>query len=188
MGHFKELRLILQYIDNPERVPKETATSEVHGNVVDLNFCYEEQPEIIPVKISKIKRQTFVVSATMTIAKSAGKSFTGKLGRFKDSGEDIMEKLNKTVNFRGNPKVVDLTTESKLPEGLKEYMILCRDQEKPTYLHYVLSDHPGIKCIIFTNTISASRKLVYLLRYLDYKVSKLDGKMPQRDRLNKLEK
>ena len=27
MGHFKELRLILQYIDNPERVPKENATS-----------------------------------------------------------------------------------------------------------------------------------------------------------------
>ena len=104
MGHFKELRLILQYIDNSERVPKENATSEVHGNVVDLNFCYEEQPEVIPVKISKIKRQTFVVSATMTIAKSARKSFTGKIGRFKDSGEDIMEKLNRTVNFGGNLK------------------------------------------------------------------------------------
>lgn len=190
MGHFKELRLMLKYMDSPEEVPREIAVSQMNGNVVDLNFAYEAEESDIgkSAKVKKVKRQTFVISATMTIDGYSRKAFGGKLGRFKDSGENIMEKLTKTVNFRGKPKIIDLTASSKMPEGLEEFIILCRDEQKNSFLHYVLTAYPGTKTIIFTNTISASRKLVYFLRYLDYKVSKLDGKMPQRDRLNKLEK
>ena len=84
--------------------------------------------------------------------------------------------------------MVDLTTSSKLPEKLKEYIILCRDEQKNNFLHYVLKDFPNTKTIVFTNKISTSRRLVNYLKNLDYTVSKLDGKMAQRDRLNKIEK
>jgi ATP-dependent RNA helicase DDX24/MAK5 len=188
MGHFKELRLILKYIEDPSIVPKETAVTEAHGNIVDLNFEYFENEDQKNENKGKSKRQTFVISATMTIDKSARKSFSGKLGRFKDNGEDIMEKINTIVKFRGKPQLIDLTTDSKLPEGLQEYIILCRDEEKNSVLHYVLSEFPKTKAIIFINTISVSRRLVNFLKYLDYKVSKLDGKMAQRDRMSKLEK
>ena len=185
MGHFKELRLLINYIESPDSVPKESAVVSAVNNVVDLNFeFFEENTENLK---KKIKRQTFVISATMTIEKSARKAFAGKLGKFKDNGEDIMEKLNKTIKFRGKPKLIDLTTASKLPEGLKEYIILCQDPQKNSYLHYVLSEF-STKIIIFVNTISASKKIVNFLKYLDYKVSKIDGKMAQKDRLNKLEK
>jgi ATP-dependent RNA helicase DDX24/MAK5 len=188
MGHFKELKLLINYIENPSIVPKEIAEQSIKGNVIDLNFGYEETEENHEVVEKKNKRQTFVISATMTIEKSARKAFSGKLGRFKDRGEDIMEKLNQTINFRLKPKLIDLTLGAKMPEGLKEYVIMCRDEEKCGLLHYVLKENTGTKGIIFTNTIAASRKLVTFLKYLDYKVSKLDGKMPQRDRLSKLEK
>jgi ATP-dependent RNA helicase DDX24/MAK5 len=185
MGHFKELRFVLSYIYNPETIPKEMTVSESHGNVVDLNFAYEGQ-EV--QETNKKKIQTFVISATMTIEKASRKAFSGKLGKFKDKGEDIMEKLTKMIQFRGKPKLIDLTTEHKLPEGLTENIILCQDEEKGSFLYYLLKRFAGTKAIIFTNTISASRKLISFLRYLDFKVSKLDGKMQQRDRLKKLEK
>jgi ATP-dependent RNA helicase DDX24/MAK5 len=185
LGHFRELRLLLKYIQNPELVPKEEAHLEEHDGIVDLNFALEIQEN---EKKVLNKRQTFVISATMTIDKSTRKAFSGKLGRFKDEGEDIMEKLHSVISFRHKPKLIDLTTDSKLPEGLEEFIVLCSDDQKNSLLHYTLSLYQGTKAIIFTNTISTSRKLVQFLKYLDFKVSKLDGKMQQRDRLKKLDK
>lgn len=187
MGHFKELRLILQFLDDPSVVAKEVAVMEEKDGVVDLNFFVDEDAGKAK-GVRKSKRQTFVVSATMSIEKSKRKAFSGKLGRFKDEGEDMLEKLDSVVKFRGKPKLIDLTTTARLPDGLKEYIILCTDNQKHSLLHYTLKLFPSTKSIIFTNTISQTRKLVQFLRYLEFKVSKLDGKMQQRDRLKKLEK
>ena len=187
MGHFKELRLIVKYLEDPSIVAKEEAVMEENDGVIDLNFFVDKNLGKEKEK-RKIKRQTFVVSATMNIEKNARKAFGGKLGRFKDDGEDIMEKLNTIVQFRGKPKVIDLTTETRLPDGLKEYIILCTENQKHGLLHYVLKEYTSTKSIIFTNTISQARKLIQFLRFLEFKVSKLDGKMQQRDRLKKLEK
>ena len=188
LGHFRELRMIIDYIENPDLVPKEEALAEEHDGIIDLNFAVELEKTDKKSNASPVKRQTFIISATMTIDKSSRKAFSGKLGRFKDDGEDIMEKLYSIVKFRNKPKLIDLTSTTRLPEGLKEFIILCSDDQKAGLLHYCLELYKGVKTIIFTNTISAERKLVQFLRYLDFKVSKLDGKMQQRDRLKKLEK
>ncbi|CAG9323326.1 unnamed protein product [Blepharisma stoltei] len=203
MGHFKELRLILNYIYDPSSVAKESIEVEGEGPIQDLNFNLEgdmieefleeeknDKKKKEEKKKNTVKRQTFLISATMTIENQARKVIKPLQGpnKKKDNEETVVDKLKKLVQFRGKPVVVDLTQKEQLPSELTEYKISCNDEEKESLLHYLLKEFENKKTIIFANTIKQERRIIEVLKLLGHSVLRLDGKMPQRDRFKRLEK
>jgi len=165
------------------------------------------QEEMIEIKEKRPKyRRTIVLSATLASSydnrdvnnkKQKGKN-KGK-GK-KKSNEEMtkikggettsfkMETLMKKIEFNGKPKLIDLTLESKLPETLTEYKILCTDEEKVLYIYHLIKENPGQNFIIFANTIPAAKRVHAVLQKLDVPAVCLHSEMQQRQRLSKLEK
>jgi ATP-dependent RNA helicase DDX24/MAK5 len=102
-----------------------------------------------------------------------------------------LEKLCDTLRFRSkNPKVIDLTEEDsgKMPETLTEFAARCKVEEKDLYLYYFLQQKKGESVIIFSNSITATRRLNSLLDFLKIKNQCLHSKMQQRQRLKNLDR
>jgi len=56
-----------------------------------------------------------------------------------DPAQTSIEELCKLLRFRSkNPKVIDLTTEEKLPQTLVEKAIKCSKEEKDLFMYYYL--------------------------------------------------
>ncbi|KFY04375.1 hypothetical protein O988_00816 [Pseudogymnoascus sp. VKM F-3808] len=128
-----------------------------------------------------ITRQTLVFSATLE--KGLQQKLSGK-GRLGDNG---MEYLMKKLQFKGEPKFIDVAT-SAMAEGLKEGVIECGATEKDLYLYTLLLHHPNLKTIIFTNSIHTAQRLTPLLANLNYSPVTLHSNMPQKARLRSIEK
>jgi len=166
------------------------------------------QEEMIEIKEKRPKyRRTIVLSATLASSydnrnttkkqkkgkgKGKGKGKKGNEEMTKIKGGETtsfkMETLMKKIEFNGKPKLIDLTQESKLPETLTEYKILCTDEEKVLYIYHLIKEHPGQNFIIFANTIPAAKRVHAVLTKLDIPAVCLHSEMQQRQRLSKLEK
>lgn len=178
-GHFKEAEEILKAIDRVE---------------VDEN---DEEPELFP-------RQTLVFSATFNKGlqqKLAGK---GKFDLMSDA--QSMEYLLKKLNFREEkPKFVDVNPVQQMAQGLKEGLVECGAMEKvrvggihtheqlltllqDLYLYSILLLHPTQRTLVFTNSISAARRLTPMLQNLNLPVHALHSQMPQKARLRSVER
>ena len=207
MGHFKELKYILDFIYNPQIIQEEEI-KDSGAPVQDLNFGYELalDPELFEVpqesqfedlfkkptlqqpseettkpQTKSVKRQTFLTSATLTIENKAREKKTEEKAK-----KDVIEHLFEIIQFRGKPMMLDLTKNERIPSKLTQYRINCRDEEKDAYVHCLLKDTQN-KTIVFTNSINATRRVLRILALLNYPASKLDGKMSQKQRLKKLE-
>lgn len=209
-GHFKELKLILNYIYNPSIKAKTQEDAE--GPIQDLNFGYDLELDVdafeIPEKMhgdllkaqtkdftlgdfkpkSTVKRQTILTSATLTLNEE-GRLTQKQKAKLKQKGktESRIDKIMSEVKFI-KPKVIDLTSEFKLPSGLTEEKLRCEDAEKDGFLYYFLKEHEGEPTIVFANSITCARRVVAVLNALNVDAVRLDGKMQQRQRLSKLEK
>lgn len=75
-----------------------------------------------------------------------------------------------------------------MPETLLEYAARCKVEEKDLYLYYFLQQKRGESIIIFSNAITATRRLTNLLDFLKIKNCSLHSKMQQRQRLKNLDK
>ena len=93
----------------------------------------------------------------------------------------------KRIKFRGKPKLIDLTSETILPDTLTEYKVSCAEDEKILYLYHYIKHHSKQSFIIFTNTINSARKVTNLMRLLNEKVVCMHSEMQQRQRLKKLD-
>lgn len=52
---------------------------------------------------------------------------------------NTIQELCRVLKFRSkNPKVIDLTSEERMPETLEEKAIRCKNEEKDLYLYYYL--------------------------------------------------
>lgn len=218
MGHFNELKFILEFIYKGTSMRADPPVQEDPGGVVDLNFGFKieidsahfmfggtdfkeflvdsktaqktmkklkKQEKAAAVSTKPVKRQTFLVSATLTAENQLRKNLYKTK---KKATESVLEKLMKTVQFRGKPRIIDLTDTGSIPTSLSDYKIPCTDLQKLPLLHYLLSQYTSQKTIVFTNSIPSAKTLSKTLQKLSYSISKLEGKMNQKNRLTKIEK
>jgi ATP-dependent RNA helicase DDX24/MAK5 len=167
-GNYKELGEILKILeqDNDAKEPAEADTAAV------------------------TERQTLVFSATFQ------KSLQQKLaGKAKGGGGELMSKqqsmeyLLKKLKFREEkPKFIDANPTSQMASKLKEGLIECAGTEKDLYLYSLLMFYPKKRALIFTNSISAVRRLTPFLQNLDLPALPLHSSMAQKARLRSIER
>ncbi|KAM0816903.1 putative ATP-dependent RNA helicase [Seiridium cardinale] len=162
-GHFKEAEQLFDALDR--------YAADEHD---------EEDKELTP-------RQTLVFSATFHKGlqqKLAGKGKYGLINK-----DDSMEYLLKKLNFRQErPKFVDVNPVSQMAQGLKEGLVECGAMEKDLYLYTVLLLYPTARTLIFTNSISAARRITPMLQNLNLTTHPLHSQMPQKARLRSIER
>ncbi|KAL3488845.1 ATP-dependent RNA helicase mak5 [Aspergillus germanicus] len=173
-GHFKEVEDILSSLDRVEDtdMPDEADSSDDE----------EAKPGS--------ERQTLVFSATFhrdLQQKLAGKSkwTGGDIMNKKESMEYLLQKLN----FREEkPKFIDVNPIQQMAEGLKEGIVECAAMEKDLYLYTLLMYHPKHRTLVFTNSISAVRRITQLLQNLQLPALALHSSMAQKARLRSVER
>ncbi|KAA8644499.1 hypothetical protein EYZ11_004597 [Aspergillus tanneri] len=173
-GHFKEAHEILGALDRVE----------------ETDFHCEENDDRTEEEDTKWQRQTLVFSATFhrdLQQKLAGKSrWTG--GDLMNKQES-MEYLLKKLKFREDkPKFIDVNPVSQMAEGLKEGIVECAAMEKDLFLYTLLLYHPKHRTLVFTNSISAVRRLTKLLQILQLPALALHSSMAQKARLRSVER
>ncbi|KHN95910.1 DEAD-like helicase [Metarhizium album ARSEF 1941] len=139
------------------------------------------------------RRQTLVFSATFDEnlqTKLAGKGKGKGKGNGPKAGsdEEKMAYLIKRLKFRREPKFVDVNPASRMADNLREGLIECGAMEKDLYLYTVLLLNPGRRTLVFTNSISAVRRITPLLQHLNQNALPLHSQMMQKARLRSLEK
>ncbi|KAK2029779.1 DEAD/DEAH box helicase [Colletotrichum zoysiae] len=166
-GHFKEAGEILDALDR-EVVEEDDDDDDDDGKTLSA-------------------RQTLVFSATFHQGlqqKLAGK---GKWGLMSD--KESMEYLLKKLNFREEkPKFIDVNPVKQMAAGLKEGLIECGAMEKDLYLYTVLLLNPNRRTLVFTNSISAVRRLAPFLQNLNINATALHSQMAQKARLRSVER
>ncbi|KAJ5702303.1 ATP-dependent RNA helicase mak5 [Penicillium malachiteum] len=170
-GHFKDAEEILGALDRQ----------------IQNDFPDEEEEETEDASAS---RQTLVFSATFhrdLQQKLAGKSrWTG--GDIMDKKES-MEYLLKKLKFREEkPKFIDMNPVQQMAQGLKEGIVECPAMEKDLYLYSLLLYYPKHRTLVFTNSISAVRRLTQLLQTLQLPALALHSGMAQKARLRSVER
>ncbi|KAF2624527.1 DEAD-domain-containing protein [Macroventuria anomochaeta] len=167
-GHYQELGEILKVLD---RVDDE-----------------EDEEEPTP----EVERQTLVFSATFQ--KGLQQKLAGKVKFGNGTGDimnkaDSMEYLLKKLNFREEqPRFIDANPESQMASKLREGLIECAGPEKDLYLYSLLLFHPNKRALIFTNSISAVRRLTPFLTNLNLPALPLHSSMIQKARLRSIER
>lgn len=139
---------------------------------------------------SKIERQTLVFSATFQKGlqqKLAGKAKGGSDNLM--SKQQSMEYLLKKLKFREDkPKFIDANPASQMASRLKEGLIECAGTEKDLYLYSLLMFYPNKRALIFTNSISAVRRITPFLQNLQLPALPLHSSMIQKARLRSIER
>lgn len=188
-GHFKEVEDIIDALDRKEYDEDEDGT----------------EPEM---EQGARSRQILVFSATFQKdlqqkLSSKNKKRLGKHGgqlTDKQSMEYLIHKLPFQEDQK--PTFVDANPDSQLAEKLSETIIECKAMEKDLYLYtYLMQDQSRrrrlkdesqhARILVFTNSVSAVKRLVPLLQLLDLPsttVAPLHSNMPQKSRLRSLEK
>ncbi|KAB8235036.1 ATP-dependent RNA helicase MAK5 [Aspergillus alliaceus] len=173
-GHFKEAHEILAALDRVE----------------DGDFPDDSGDESDEETDPKSQRQTLVFSATFhrdLQQKLAGKGkwTGGNIMSQKESMEYLLQKLN----FREEkPKFIDVNPVSQMAENLKEGIVECAAMEKDLFLYTLLLYHPKHRTLVFTNSISAVRRLTQLLQTLQLPALALHSSMAQKARLRSVER
>ncbi|EGC49330.1 ATP-dependent RNA helicase MAK5 [Histoplasma capsulatum var. duboisii H88] len=172
-GHFKEVEEILTALDRKEIHDKVTADSESE----------DDASKVSP-------RQTLVFSATFH--KGLQQKLAGK-GRYFDGDllddKQSMEYLLKKLNFREDrPKFIDVNPVAQMAENLKEGLVECPAMEKDLYLYTLMLYHPQHRTLVFTNSISAVRRLTVFLQNLNLPALALHSSMAQKARLRSVER
>jgi ATP-dependent RNA helicase DDX24/MAK5 len=172
-GHFKEVEEILNALDRKEVDDDQTEDTSTNQSAIPAT-----------------KRQTLVFSATFD------RNLQRKLAnKSKPSSNDLLtnkqslEYLLTKLNFREpKPKFIDVNPINQLAQNLKEGIIECSGTEKDLYLYTLLLLHPNTRTLVFTNSISAVRRLTPLLQNLNLPALPLHSGMPQKARLRSVER
>ncbi|KAF2670281.1 DEAD-domain-containing protein [Microthyrium microscopicum] len=165
-GHFQEVEEIINALDKSDNTDEND----------------DEPPALRP-------RQTLVFSATFH------KGLQQKLGAKNRTNGDLMDQkesmsyLIKKLRFRQEkPKFIDVNPISQMATGIKEGLVECGAMEKDLYLYAMLLLHPRTRTLVFTNSISAVRRLTPYLQNLGLPVAALHSSMAQKARLRAVER
>jgi len=150
---------------------------------------YEELTKLLELMNNSERRlkgrQTFVMSATLTMDVSAPKRLNNK--KKKTASEDKLKALTDRICVGIKPKVIDLTPKDKVAGTLTELRVNCRANEKDLYLYYFLCQHPG-RTLVFVNSKDCLRRLIALFTLLKCDPLPLHADMHQRQRLKNLDR
>ena len=175
VGHFRELTHILNLVQrtpDDDDVAGDDADGGGGGGLRPLGEAYGG-------------RQTLLFSATLTLPPAAREANAKRLKKHKplpeSSGSSIEALLGRVV-LGAKPKVVDLSRKQLVAEKLEQARLSCVAGEKDAHLVLLLRERKG-RAIVFTNAVSALRRLKGLLGALGMPVLVLQGGMQQRARL-----
>ncbi|KAK2189291.1 hypothetical protein NP493_109g00000 [Ridgeia piscesae] len=133
------------------------------------------------------RRQTFVFSATLTMAHGGPRRIMKKK-KVKFTPEQKLEMLMTQIGVKERPKVIDLTQKSGTAGALTEARINCsKADEKDLYVYYFLLRYPG-RTIVFANSKDCIRRLVSIFTLLECQPLPLHADMHQRQRLRNLDR
>ncbi|KAG6010201.1 hypothetical protein E4U21_007678 [Claviceps maximensis] len=197
VGQFKEAENIIGALDGqaPEEGYSDASESESESESESVPGARHAEGD------EAKERQTLVFSATFDKdlqtklagkAKSSKSGQGGKGGKGKPDGcedeDENMAYLMKCLKFRREPKFIDVNPIGRMADNLREGLIECGAMEKDLYLYTVLLLNPGRRTLVFTNSISAVRRITPLLQNLNQNALPLHSQMIQKARLRSLEK
>lgn len=188
LASFKQIRFLV--VDEADRLLSQGHYKELGDilNILDRDDEADGTAESDPA--AEVQRQTLVFSATFHKGlqqKLAGKS--SKTGGDLMNKQESMEYLLKKLNFREEkPKFIDANPTSQMATGLREGLIECAGTEKDLFLYSLLVYHPKKRALIFTNSVSAVRRVTPFLQNLDLPALPLHSGMAQKARLRSIER
>lgn len=168
-GHFAEMESILALVKRTAEMKSNTdlqSTASISGGAEDM--------------------QTFIFSATLS--KELQHNLKRSNRKRKSKGGSTLDDLIGMIDFRDeDPKIVDLSTKTRLASRLTESKVECLAKEKDLYLYYFLLRYPG-RTLVFLNSIDGIRRLLPLLENLQFSVQPLHSQLQQKQRLKALER
>ena len=190
VGRLKDVKYLV--VDEADRLLSEGHFKEVE-NILDAleRKVVEDENGAVADEQVGVQRQTLVFSATFH--KGLQQKLSGK--QPKSAGGDLlsnkqsMEYLLKKLSFREQkPTFVDSNPVSQMASSLQESIVECGGMQKDLYLYSLIMQNPNAKILVFTNSISAVRRLTPLLQNLNQPAVALHSTMIQKARLRSLEK
>ena len=185
-------------IGTPGRLHKLVSNEDLHLNSFSalkffvIDECdrmlehghFQELSEIIDLvnKNKTRKQQKFLFSATLTLP-----TYHKQNKWKKEPQKSEMQILVNKVDLNSKAKVIDLTTKNVTASSLKQFKVMCTNEEKELYLVYFLLSHSG-RTIIFVNSIACTRRLYSLLTLLGKEPLQLHSGKQQRQRLKFLDR
>jgi len=191
LDRLKQIKFLV--VDEADRLLSEGHFKEVQDilDALDREVFDEDHPGV--PKTPKAERQTLVFSATFQ--KGLHQKLTAKRksgGQEKSellNNQQSMEYLLKKLAFReSKPTFIDVNPTSQMASALNESIVECGAMKKDLYLYTLLMQNPASKTIVFTNSISAVKRITHLLQNLKQPAVALHSTMPQKSRLRSLEK
>lgn len=194
LNRFKQIQFLV--VDEADRLLSEGHFKEVEDilDALDREVVDEENDaDVRPVVSSKSQRQTLVFSATFhkeLQQKLAGKRKPGNHVKTELlDNHKSMEYLLKKLSFReSKPTFIDVNPTSQMAKALNESIVECAAMKKDLHLYLLLMQNAQSKTLVFTNSISAVKRITQLLQQLNQPAVALHSTMPQKSRLRSLEK
>ncbi|QSL66283.1 hypothetical protein MERGE_000661 [Pneumocystis wakefieldiae] len=147
---------------------------------------FKELDDILnTLKRYKIQMQILVFSATFK--KSFQKKVNNIVNETSISRKNEIELFLDKLRFKNKFDFIDTNPEESIPKKIKEGMIECEDTDKDLYLYYLLLEYPG-RTIVFMNSIDHVYRIVLMLNEFNINPLSLHSKLPQKRRLQVIEK
>lgn len=192
VDRLKQIKFLV--VDEADRLLSEGHFKEVQDilDALDREVFEEDQPEESGTSPGAT-RQTLVFSATfqkdlqqkLTAKRKPGTHTKTELL----NNQQSMEYLLKKLAFReSKPTFIDVNPTSQMALALDESIVECGAMKKDLYLYTLLMQNPFSRTIVFTNSISAVKRVNQLLQNLKQPSVALHSTMPQKSRLRSLEK
>ncbi|KKY14036.1 putative atp-dependent rna helicase mak5 [Phaeomoniella chlamydospora] len=188
IDQMKKLRMLV--VDEADRLLSEGHFQEVGKILEALDKEIIEEGDEVGKKTqpsARTKRQVLVFSATFH--KGLQQRLAGKLkaGEMLNN-QQSMEYLLKKLPFREKPKFIDVNPASQMVETLKEGVVECGAMEKDLYLYTILLQNSSKRTLVFTNSISATKRIASFLQNLKLPSHALHSSMEQKARLRSIER
>ena len=181
----RKLRFLV--VDEADRLLSEGHFQEVE-DIIDLldRDQVDEEGNVTPR--SERERQTLVFSATFH--KGLHQKLAGKLkhGNNLLSNQESLAYLLQKLPFSSKPLLIDSNPVHQMSDQLDETIVESPAMEKDLYLYTVLLQNLTLKTLVFTNSISAVKRITPLCQNLGLPSVALHSSMPQKSRLRALER
>lgn len=183
-----------------------TKKQNLHGKLRRMKK-EEDKIKTVEMPIHTIPLRTFLCSAT--IEQVHLKNNKNKKSQNEDENNDLanlegliknlkfynkiryvkyVENQEDTENIINNQTISTKIQKRILPERLQLECYKCESSIKDYYLFHILKENEDKKIIVFTNSISHTKKLFSIFSFFDFKLSVLHSKMQQSQRMKNLEK
>lgn len=182
-------RIKFLVLDEADRLLSEGHFQELESILERLKYPLEGE-EDGSEKAELCKRQTLIFSATLSRELQSNLASSKNWRRQKNLTEKAsMAYLLQKVPFgEQKPIFIDVNSSSQMAQRLREGILECPAMEKDLYLYCTLTQKPRARILVFTNSISAVRRLTLVLKNLNLLVNALHSDMAQKARLRNVER